>query len=44
MKVDSLTYLTTAAEAAVVATRVTIGVPEGADPERWAPVFDALRA
>jgi len=27
-----------------VATRVTLSVPDGADPERWAPVFGALRA
>jgi len=27
-----------------VATRATVSVPEGADPERWAPVFAILRA
>ncbi len=26
-----------------VATRITLATPEGADPERWAPVFERLR-
>jgi probable F420-dependent oxidoreductase len=27
-----------------VATRITLSLPDGADPSRWAPVFEALRA
>jgi probable F420-dependent oxidoreductase len=27
-----------------IATRITIGLPENGDPERWRPLFDSLRA
>jgi probable F420-dependent oxidoreductase len=27
-----------------LATRITLNVPDGADPDRWGPVFDELRA
>jgi probable F420-dependent oxidoreductase len=27
-----------------VATRITLALPEGAEPARWAPVFDSLRS